>query len=68
MTNKIEINPTPYEINYSKGTLNINDSDTAINIMIEWRVATKIAHDHLIELDDKEFKNFIKKIEEERNE
>ncbi|MCR3760382.1 hypothetical protein KYB31_15500 [Clostridium felsineum] len=68
MTNKIEVNPAPYEVNYSKGTLNIEDADTTINIAIGWRMAAKIAHDHLIELDDKEFKNLIKEVDEERNE
>lgn len=68
MTNKFSIEPEPHEVNYSKGKLNIDDADTTINIAIGWRAASRIAHDYLIELDSKEFKNFIKKIEEERNE
>lgn len=68
MTNKFSIEPDPHEVSYSKGNLNIDNSDTTINIAIGWKVSAKITHDHLIELDSKEFKNFIKKIEEERNE
>lgn len=68
MTNKFSIEPEPHEVNYSKGTLKIDDADTTINIAIGWKVGKKIASDYINELDDKEFKNFIKKIEEERNE
>lgn len=68
MTNKIEINPTPYEIDYSKGTLNINDSDTTVNIAIGWKIGKKIASDYLNKLDDKEFENFIYEMRRKRNE
>lgn len=67
MTNKIEVNPTPYEIEYSEGTLNINDSDTTINIAIGWKVAAKITTDYVSDLDDLEFENFINEMRRKRN-
>lgn len=68
MINKIEINPIPYEIDYSEGTLNIDDADTTINIAIGWKVGKKIASDYINKLDDKEFENFIYEMRRKRNE
>lgn len=68
MINKIEINPTPYEIDYSEGPLSIDDADTTINIAIGWKVGKKIASDYINKLDDKEFENFIYEMRRRRNE
>lgn len=67
MTNKIEINPAQHEVNYSEGNLNIDDSDTTINIAIGWKVAAKITTDYVSELDDLEFENFIYEMRRKRN-